>query len=694
MEIYQLKVFLEVARCLSFTEAADTLNLTQPAVSAKIKSLESELETSLFRRLGRRIELTQVGEYLLEEGPSLVDLESRLVAEVEEIKQGKFSTLKIGCMPDMLSSWLPSVLYEYRRVCPGIQTKCLQFDAIEGLYRAIKTGDVDLGVSDVSFSAFDEILGLAIGSVHYSLVVSSSHQLAQQHWLSLKELTDQSWVLPSEGVPGRIMLQKRMQELGLKLADFAHVEIVDAASLMRTYLLQGHYLGFVSDFEFQMECEAGLLRRIPLEEFALGTPLFLLIAKRLGRALGLAGQVSGRSSLGIEPVRQFVEMVQRQPGILGASSFKPSQPVAAPIVTALDPQPIEAIASTKIPRFQAPNFLLRSGATKSIETICLTIGTQNRTIQTVTAGLIIQRLGLLEHFLPREGRYSGIQYRIQWTDYSSGAPIVAGLKSQQIDIGVLGDYPLLLSAAAADSTAPVTGTRLISFVASNLNGTGNDIIVPQHSTLNCIDDLAGRVIAVPFGSAAHGMVMRSLHHRQILDDVTLTSIDSDGSQRSGRSTSPVDGYAYFAPFHEIAKHRGQFRRLLHENLDGLPTFHGVVIRAALAEQYPEIAVAYLRSLLAAQYWYATQPMATTLVSRWVKMDATIVSKTLRSSTSDRADVVYLPETQLRTDWLQAHIHQMGQIAGQEHLGQINLDRWMQPEFLERAVSALFLKHSP
>lgn len=44
MEIYQLKVFLEVARCLSFTEAAESLNLTQPAVSAKIKSLESDLK--------------------------------------------------------------------------------------------------------------------------------------------------------------------------------------------------------------------------------------------------------------------------------------------------------------------------------------------------------------------------------------------------------------------------------------------------------------------------------------------------------------------------------------------------------------------------------------------------------------------------------------------------------------------------
>jgi NitT/TauT family transport system substrate-binding protein len=684
MEIYQLKVFLEVARCLSFTEAADALNLTQPAVSAKIKCLECELETPLFRRLGRRIELTQVGEYLLEEGPSLVDLETRLVAEIEEIKQGKFSTLKIGCMPDVLSNWLPSVLYEYRRVYPDVQTKCIQFDAIEPLYRAIKTGEVDLGVSDLSFSAFDEISELAIGSVHYSLVVSSSHQLAQRPWLSLKELTDQSWVLPPEGVPGRIMLQKRMQELGLNLTDFAHAEIVDAASLMRTYLLQGHYLGFVSDFEFQMECEAGLLRRIPLEEFALGTPLFLLMAKRLGRALGLTGQYASRSSLGLEPIRQFVAMVQGQPGLTQGLLPKASPGALIPATTLPD----SAHPNPKVARFQAPNFLVRSGSASGTETIDLTIGTQNRTIQTVTAGLIIQRLGLLEHFLPREGRYSGVQYRIHWADYSSGAPIVAGLEAQQIDIGVLGDYPLLLSAAPGDSTAPAAGTRLISFVASNLDGTGNDIIVPQHSTLDCIDDLAGRVIAVPFGSAAHGMVMRSLHHRQILNAVTLTSIDSASSQRSSRQTAPVDGYAYFAPFHEIAKHKGQFRRLLHENLDGLPTFHGVVIRDVLAEQYPEIAVAYLRSLLAAQYWYATQPMATTLVSRWVNMDAAIVTKTLRSSASDQANVVYLPETQLRTDWLQAHIQQIGQIAGQEHLGQINLDRWMQPEFLERAIAAL------
>jgi NitT/TauT family transport system substrate-binding protein len=66
MEIYQIKVFLEVARHLSFTEAADALALTQPAVSAKIKSLESEIKAPLFYRMGRKIALTRVGKYLFE----------------------------------------------------------------------------------------------------------------------------------------------------------------------------------------------------------------------------------------------------------------------------------------------------------------------------------------------------------------------------------------------------------------------------------------------------------------------------------------------------------------------------------------------------------------------------------------------------------------------------------------------------
>lgn len=680
MEIYQLKVFLEVARCLSFTEAAGTLNLTQPAVSAKIKSLESDLGTPLFRRLGRRVELTQVGTYLLQEGPQLVEMEGHLLTEVEAIKQGKLNTLRIGCTADIMNGWLPTRLYEYRRIFPDIRTQCVCFDSVEQLYRAIKSGDVNLGISGLSFSRFDEVSETVVDTINYSLVVSHSHSLAQHPWLSLKELINQSWVLLPDRCPSRIILQERMHELELSLSGFAPIETVDAPSLIPTYLLQGHYVSFASDMEFRAERQAGLIRSIPLEEFALGVPLFLLMSKRLNRLLASKPSEPFWERQILEPIQQFVAMLQAH-----RPTCEHSCPPATPSTqTRFDSK--QSAHDAKLPSFQAPNFFIRSSKRHPSETLKLTIGTQNQTIQTATAGLIIQRLGLLEHFLPRDDRYSSTQYEIRWVDYSSGAPIVTGLKAQELDIGVLGDYPLLLS-AVVDEMSPPAGTRLISFVASNSDGTGNDIVVPRHSRLNSIEDLAGRVIAVPFGSAAHGMVMRSLHHHQLLDTVTLTAIDTLNTRRLTKNSPQVDGYAYFTPFHEIAKHKGQFRRLLQESLDGLPTFHGVVIRDDLAEQYPEIAVAYLKALLAAQYWYMTYPLATTLVSRWVGMDEAIVAQTLMSG-DNNADVVYRLETQLRPDWLQAHIGQLSQINGQEHLGQINLDRWMQPEFLEKAIASI------
>ncbi|MEM9768398.1 MAG: LysR substrate-binding domain-containing protein [Cyanobacteria bacterium P01_D01_bin.71] len=683
MEIYQLKVFLEVARCLSFTEAADTLNLTQPAVSAKIKSLEANLGTSLFKRLGRRIELTQVGEYLLQNGPQLVELEGQLLSEIEAICQGKFNTLRIGCTADIMSGWLPLRVYKYRQLFPEVQTKSSCYGSTEELYRAVKTGEIDLAFSGLSFSKFDEVSEKVIDTVNYGLVVSHSHSLARQSWLSLKELTNQSWVLRSEDCASSIILKERMHELGVNLSDFASIETVDTHHLIPAYLLQGHYVSFASDLEFQVERQAGLICTVPLEEFALEIPLFLIMSKRLSRALTTDTGKSFASKQTLEPIRQFTAMLQTQRQLNRQSPSSLLPVLTSSTTTRLPSQP----SASELPRFQAPYFQVRSAKGSPSETLKLTIGTQNQTIQTVTAGLIIQRLGLLEHFLPREGRYSNVRYQVHWANYISGAPIVAGLKAKEIDIGVLGDYPLLLSAVPASETSPAVGTRLISFVASSPDGTGNDIVVPYRSQLNSIEDLGGRTIAVPFESAAHGMVMRSLHHRQLLQQVTLTEIDTLSARKLTKPLPQVDGYAYFAPFHEIAKHQGQFRRLHQECIDELPTFHGVVIRDDLAEQYPEIAVAYLQALLAAQHWYTTYPVATTLVSRWANMDTGIVVKTLQSAESLDADAVYRSETQLRSDWLQAHIHQLSQIQGQESLAQLNLEHWVQSEFLDKAIAS-------
>lgn len=668
MEIYHLRVFLEVARYLSFTEAADALNLTQPAVSAKIKSLEAHLGVDLFHRLGRKIQLTSVGSYLLETGPSLLALESRLINEINEIKQGKYSRLRIGSTASIASGWLPKFLFKYRQQYPGIELECLPFNTVQQLHQAMTVGDVEIGFAETNLHGFDEIESLPVDSFQYFLMVAADHRLAKCKWLSLQELMSEVWVFPEAGTPERFALEGRLSELGIQLSNFGHREFVQDASLFSTFLTQGHYLGFGSSLQLSTERQANLLVGIPLQEFALDYQLFMLMPKRLSK-VNRRSQKYHADKLSAEPLQRFIQLVSEE--------SERNQRIK------LQQQSFSGTAA----HLHSPGLLIRPSAASS-ETLKVTIGTQNKTIQTVTAGVIIQQLGLLEHFLPRSGQYSKTNYKIKWRDFTSGAPIANGLQSQQLDIGILGDYPLLLSGTTPEQDSSPSGkTRLVSFVASNPDGTGNTIIVPHGSPLSSLDDLRHRVIAVPFASSAHGMVMRTLSQAKLLHDVTLASIDNLSINRLTPQNAKADGYAYFAPLHEIASHRGRFRRLVDApDATGLPTFHGIVVREAFAEEHPDIVVAYLKALIAAQHWYVKTSSALALVSNWVRLDPEIVSNTLDYQQSNRTGL-FFPETQIRTDWITEHIQQLKIIPGNEHLGSIDMNTWIQPEFLETAINS-------
>ncbi len=694
MEFYQLKVFLEVARHLSFTEAADALNLTQPAVSAKIKAFEADLEVDLFYRLGRKIKLTAVGNYLLDEGPKLLDLESRLLNEISEIKRGKFSRLRIGCTTSIANGWLPKILFRYRQKYPDIELNCLPFDTVQCLHQGITMGDIDVGFSETNLSDFDEIESLPIDFFQYLLMVAADHRLANCKWLSLQELTSEFWVFPMAGTSERFALEGRLAELGMQLSDFTHREFVQTPSLLSTFLTHGHYLGFGSSLQLQTERQAKLVKAIPLQEFALDYRLFLLLPKQLSKALQRQSHKRGADKRGaetvsIEPLQQFISLVSEESKrSQRLKRISPTPTKASPSISSSSPG-LSVSQTAGTIHLQSPNLSVRRSKSAPLETLTVTIGTQNKTIQTVTAGTIIQRLGLLEHFLPRDGQYNKTDYQINWRDFTSGAPIAAGLQAQELDIGILGDYPLLLSGITAnDETASSTKTRLVSFVASNPDGTGNTIIVPGRSSLSSLDDLRHRVIAVPFASSAHGMVMRTLFQANLLHEVTLTSIENLNIDRLTPRNDPADGYAYFSPLHEIASHHGRFRPLLDTpDLTGLPTFHGIVVREDFADQHPELVIAYLKALIAAQHWYMTTPRALSLVSNWAKLDPDIVSKTLDYRQQSSRSGLFFPETQIRMDWIMDHIQQLKIIPGNEKLNGIDMDTWIQPEFLETAMNS-------
>ncbi len=667
MEVYQIRVFLEVARHLSFTEASDVLNLTQPAVSAKIKSLETELGTPLFHRLGRKIQLTDVGEFLLENGPKLIDLENDLLQEIEHIKKGKSGLIKIGCTSEIGNGWLPTKLFAYRQKYPNLQTQCNVFDSVELLYRSIINNEIDIGFSDINFADVAEIFSIAIASIRYSLFVSANHPLAQKKWLSLSDLKHHPWVLMNSEAPSRKVLESRLAEIGLSLGDFSDVETVDTSSLMRTYIIQGSYLGFASNFEFQLECQAGNLVAISLQEFALSGSIFLLTPKGINEIDDLNDHKSSKSSRGavdLTPTQKLVKLLQENQ----------HQQVD-----------INNNANNAM-HMRSPSFALRAANSNRPETLTLSIGIQNGTIPSVTAGLIIQRLQLLSNFLPKDGRYSGIQFQIEWQNFATGSPIVTGLDSGNLNIGILGDYPLLLSALPNPETAQYN-TRLVSFVSSNPDGSGNAFIVPHQSKVETIADLRGQNIAVPLRSSAHGMVMRSLQAANLLDQVELISLEHIQAIRGFNFPLHLaDSYAHFAPFHDVACRCGKFRYLADGNLDILPSFYGVVVNHDLADRYPEVVIAYLQSLKAAQYWYDNTPSAPAQVAQWTRLDLDLVTEILNGSYHPEQTARFFSETVIRPDWLKLHIDHLSRIPDNEHLIKINLDHWIQPEFLKQTYN--------
>src|SRR5258708_1877632 len=83
------------------------------------------------------------------------------------------------------------------------------------------------------------------------------------------------------------------------------------------------------------------------------------------------------------------------------------------------------------------------------ETLEIGIGTQNTTTNTVTGGVVLKELGLLEKRLPKTGKYKDFEYKLSWQNATSGPPITNGMMANNIQIRMMGDYPLMVTGATS-----------------------------------------------------------------------------------------------------------------------------------------------------------------------------------------------------------------------------------------------------
>ena len=125
---------------------------------------------------------------------------------------------------------------------------------------------------------------------------------------------------------------------------------------------------------------------------------------------------------------------------------------------------------------------------------------------------MIRQLKLLEKYLPKDGKYANMKFQLEWNNFTSGPPVTNGMMANKLQFGAMGDYPLVVNGFTFQSN-PESKSQLIAVAAYNLYGSGNGLVVHKDSPYFELSDLKGKVVSVPFGSAAHGMVLKAMQDR-------------------------------------------------------------------------------------------------------------------------------------------------------------------------------------
>jgi NitT/TauT family transport system substrate-binding protein len=257
-------------------------------------------------------------------------------------------------------------------------------------------------------------------------------------------------------------------------------------------------------------------------------------------------------------------------------------------------------------------------------TVTVTVGYQSKTINTVTAGTLLRSLGYFEKQL--NSLHDGHTYKVDWQDYATGAPITAQMTAGKIDIGSMGDFPLLINAARGKQLGKPT--RLVSVTGYNLRGGLNTVVTSPGSKLASLADLKGKKVSTSVGSAADGTLVRALQRAGIDADRGIEKLNQQPAVgASALSAGSTDALSQFVAWPGLLAYQGKAKALYDGAELDLPTFHGVTARDDFAKKRPAVLEAFLKAQSEATDYLNDHPVA--------------AAESVAKATGLPAEVVYL-----------------------------------------------------
>lgn len=215
MNTVQLECFLAVAECLSFAKAAERLNISQPAVTHQIQSLENELKTKLFRRTTRSVEMTVEGLTFLDDAKDLVVRTRRAIKRFENTDDQGIWELSIGCTSLSQLELLPNVLQELEKLHPNLHPRIFVNPSAQLLTR-VEEGMIDIVLGSPNIgSKKTPLIYRELAKVPFVCAFKSDHPFAQKDSVTMDDVKQHRLILylPGSAAPEIIQVQQSLAAL-------------------------------------------------------------------------------------------------------------------------------------------------------------------------------------------------------------------------------------------------------------------------------------------------------------------------------------------------------------------------------------------------------------------------------------------------------------------------------------------------
>jgi DNA-binding transcriptional LysR family regulator len=257
MDTRQLAAFCAVVDRRSFSQAAELLGVSQPAVSLQIRSLEERLGTQLIDRSGRRVEPTEAGLRLYRGAQRLLALEEQLVDEVAADAAGPLrGRLELGASSGPGETVLPLLLGEFQQRHPDVHVALSVHDT-QTIVDLVARRELELGVvgasrrhRGVAFEPFfrDEVI----------LVCPPGHRFAGRT-IDLDELKGEPLILMQEGAGVRQVIEDELRRAGVRLRDLDVRLELGVKESVRIAVRAGFGVSFISRTSVEADLAEGAI---------------------------------------------------------------------------------------------------------------------------------------------------------------------------------------------------------------------------------------------------------------------------------------------------------------------------------------------------------------------------------------------------------------------------------------------------